>query len=127
EEARPIEGDGARFAIDALNGQAVVQPPSKPHHLHVPQVAPRRQDVAGRIDEMLRRAAEKVPCVTGQRFDAVLPLSRQACAWPAFAVDEELTKTPRTRLDRRDVHHPGLAAVSLAPATVFKTSSRAQN
>ena len=42
EQARAVEGDGARRRVDALDRQPVVQPLRDPDDLHVPEVAPGR-------------------------------------------------------------------------------------
>ena len=120
KQARAIERDCPGCAVNALNRQPVVQPSRDPHDFHVLQIAPGRHDVARGVDELLRRTPEKVARIARQRFDAVFPLLRQPCPRPAFAIDEELPKTPRPRLHLRDVHHPGLATVDLAPAAVLR-------
>ncbi len=127
EEARAVEGDRARLALDALNRQPVVQPPRDPDNLHISQIAPRGHDVARGIDELLRRTPEKVTRVAWQRFDAVFPLPGQPRPRPAVTIHEQLPEAPRSFLHLRNVHHPGPLPVGFAPAPAPQTASPAEH
>ena len=78
EQARAVEGDGARLRVDALDRQPVVQPFRDPDDLHVPQVAPVGDDVARGVDEPPGRAPEEVAGIARQRFDPVFALASAA-------------------------------------------------
>ena len=126
EQARAVEGDGARLRVDALDRQPVVQPFRDPDDLHVPEVAPVGDDVARGVDEPPGRASEEVAGVAGQRFDPVLAFLRQPRPRPAPTVDEELPEPPGPGLYLGDVHCPCLVAVDLAPTTALEAASPAQ-